>query len=76
MRPCRHSRLLAASHAPLAPAAQHSREKGWRSLYAGLKPSVVATATSQGIYFYVYSMLRGWAVVGVEVLWEGGRSAA
>lgn len=42
---------------------QHSRDKGWRSLYAGLKPSVVATATSQGIYFYVYSLLRGWAVV-------------
>ncbi|KIY93763.1 hypothetical protein MNEG_14199 [Monoraphidium neglectum] len=51
----------------LLPAAvqeviHHSRTKGWRSLYAGLKPSVVATATSQGIYFYVYSLLRGWAV--------------
>ncbi|KAI8471783.1 MAG: mitochondrial carrier [Monoraphidium minutum] len=40
----------------------HSRDKGWRSLYAGLKPSVFATATSQGIYFYVYSALRGATV--------------
>ncbi|GBF90522.1 peroxisomal nicotinamide adenine dinucleotide carrier protein [Raphidocelis subcapitata] len=40
----------------------HARNRGWRSLYAGLKPSVVATAASQGVYFYFYSMLRGWAV--------------
>jgi hypothetical protein len=61
---------------------QQSREKGWRSLYAGLKPSVVATAASQGIYFYTYSLLRGWAVVsragrgGGAQPGAGGRSQA
>jgi solute carrier family 25 (peroxisomal adenine nucleotide transporter), member 17 len=34
----------------------------WRFLYAGLKPAVVETAVSSGVYFYLYSLLRQLAV--------------
>jgi hypothetical protein len=45
---------------------QYARSRGWRALFAGLKPSVIGTATSQGIYFYVYSWLRQMAVVSTH----------
>lgn len=50
---------------------QYAHSRGWRALFAGLKPSVIGTATSQGIYFYVYSWLRQMAVVSTLVadLW-------
>ena len=35
---------------------------GWRSLFAGLRPSLLGTAVSQGVYFYLYSLLRDAAV--------------
>lgn len=38
------------------------REHSWRTLFAGLRPAVAATAASQGIYFTVYSTLRQLAV--------------
>lgn len=36
--------------------------RGWGGLYAGLKPSLLGTAVSQGVFFYLYSALRDVAV--------------
>ncbi|KAF8065929.1 hypothetical protein HT031_002990 [Scenedesmus sp. PABB004] len=47
---------------PVQDVIQFTREHSWRALFAGLKPAVVATATSQGVYHTVYSMLRQMAV--------------
>ncbi len=44
----------------------HSELKGWAALYGGLKPNLVATTISQGLYFYIYSALRT-VVVSAEV---------
>lgn len=54
-----HSKRLPS---PLREIVEHTRSKGWKALFAGLKPAVVATAASQGIYFYIYSILRQIAV--------------
>ena len=35
---------------------------GWTGLYRGLEPALLGTAVSQGVYFYLYSWLRGAAV--------------
>ncbi|KAG6468316.1 hypothetical protein ZIOFF_072992 [Zingiber officinale] len=35
--------------------------EGWGGLYSGLKPSLVGTATSQGIYYYFYQLLKNKA---------------
>uniref|UniRef100_A0ACD5X0G1 Uncharacterized protein n=1 Tax=Avena sativa TaxID=4498 RepID=A0ACD5X0G1_AVESA len=32
--------------------------EGWGGLYSGLKPSLVGTAASQGIYYYFYQLLK------------------
>lgn len=37
-------------------------QSGWTGLYKGLKPSLLGTTVSQGIYFYLYSLLRQAAV--------------
>ena len=37
-------------------------QTGWTGLYKGLKPSLLGTTVSQGIYFYMYSILRQAAV--------------
>ncbi|XP_074353669.1 peroxisomal nicotinamide adenine dinucleotide carrier-like isoform X2 [Apium graveolens] len=34
------------------------KQEGWGRLYAGLKPSLVGTATSQGVYYYFYQIFR------------------
>jgi len=31
---------------------------GWTGLYAGLRPALLGTALSQGVYFYLYQQLR------------------
>ena len=36
--------------------------RGWAGLYAGLKPSLLGTAVSQGVFFYLYSALRDIAI--------------
>jgi len=36
--------------------------RGWGGLYAGLKPSLLGTAVSQGVFFYLYSALRDIAI--------------
>ena len=43
-------------------AAQVISQSGWTGLYRGLKPSLLGTTVSQGIYFYLYSILRQAAV--------------
>ena len=35
---------------------------GVRGLFSGLQPALFGTAVSQGVYFYLYSLLRGAAV--------------
>ncbi|AQK95243.1 Peroxisomal nicotinamide adenine dinucleotide carrier-like [Zea mays] len=32
--------------------------EGWSGLYSGLKPSLIGTAASQGIYYYFYQILK------------------
>ncbi|KAL5210456.1 hypothetical protein ABZP36_006079 [Zizania latifolia] len=32
--------------------------EGWGGLYSGLKPSLIGTAASQGIYYYFYQILK------------------
>ncbi|XP_026662326.2 peroxisomal nicotinamide adenine dinucleotide carrier-like isoform X2 [Phoenix dactylifera] len=37
------------------------RTEGWGGLYSGLKPSLVGTAASQGIYYYFYQVFKNRA---------------
>lgn len=39
---------------------------GWTGLYRGLEPALLGTAVSQGVYFYLYSWLRGTAVARLQ----------
>ncbi|CAN6313538.1 unnamed protein product, partial [Urochloa humidicola] len=34
------------------------QNEGWGGLYSGLKPSLIGTAASQGIYYYFYRILK------------------
>ncbi|CAN6320868.1 unnamed protein product [Urochloa humidicola] len=34
------------------------QNEGWGGLYSGLKPSLIGTAASQGIYYYFYQILK------------------
>lgn len=43
--------------------AELVREGGWGALFAGLEASLIGTTVSQGIYFYLYSVLRRLAVL-------------
>ncbi|KAG2429786.1 hypothetical protein HXX76_010570 [Chlamydomonas incerta] len=43
---------------PLRELCIYSESRGWRSLFAGLRPCLAATAISQAVYFYLYSALR------------------
>ena len=38
------------------------KESGWRGLFQGLQASLLGTAVSQGVYFYLYSLLRQFFV--------------
>ncbi|KAF7808262.1 peroxisomal nicotinamide adenine dinucleotide carrier-like [Senna tora] len=38
------------------------RSEGWGGLYSGLKPSLLGTAASQGIYYYFYQVFKNKAV--------------
>lgn len=40
---------------------QVARQEGWDRLYSGLTPSLVGTATSQGVYYYFYQIFRNKA---------------
>ncbi|KAH6769124.1 Mitochondrial substrate carrier family protein [Perilla frutescens var. frutescens] len=37
------------------------KHEGWERLYGGLAPSLVGTATSQGVYYYFYQIFRNKA---------------
>jgi adenine nucleotide transporter 17 len=37
------------------------RSEGWGGLYSGLKPSLLGTAASQGIYYYFYQVFKNKA---------------
>ncbi|KAM7271146.1 hypothetical protein ACFE04_030360 [Oxalis oulophora] len=37
------------------------KHEGWGQLYGGLAPSLVGTAASQGVYYYVYQIFRNKA---------------
>jgi adenine nucleotide transporter 17 len=39
-----------------------ARAHGWRALFTGLSAALAGTTVSQGVYFYLYSLLRGAAV--------------
>ncbi|GAX85544.1 hypothetical protein CEUSTIGMA_g12959.t1 [Chlamydomonas eustigma] len=43
---------------PLRELLLYGKKKGWSALFAGLRPTLAATAISQGVYFYLYSVLR------------------
>jgi len=56
-----------------APGSQTIRPETWTALYRGLRPALVGTGVSQGVYFYLYSLLRK-AAVGMQV--SGGLRGA
>jgi solute carrier family 25 (peroxisomal adenine nucleotide transporter), member 17 len=51
------------------------RSSGWRSLFSGLSAALVGTTVSQGVYFYLYSLLRQAAVKRRNGV-RGGSSSA
>ncbi|KAJ4970114.1 hypothetical protein NE237_003213 [Protea cynaroides] len=40
---------------------QVANQEGWQHLYGGLKPSLIGTAASQGVYYYFYQIFRNKA---------------
>ncbi|KAK7273687.1 hypothetical protein RIF29_14746 [Crotalaria pallida] len=61
--------LLHSSNTTTAPAPgtflqilQVIGTEGWGGLYSGLKPSLLGTAASQGIYYYFYQVFKNKAV--------------
>ncbi|KAI3436859.1 hypothetical protein D9Q98_006269 [Chlorella vulgaris] len=56
--------------------AELVRIGGWQALFSGLEASLIGTTISQGVYFYLYSLLRRLAVIrraAAEVSASGGR---
>ncbi|KHN17849.1 peroxisomal nicotinamide adenine dinucleotide carrier-like [Glycine soja] len=49
------------SQGTLERMCQVVKEEGWERLYGGLMPSVVGTAASQGVYYYLYQIFRNKA---------------
>ena len=43
-------------------AAAIVQQQGWKGLFPGLQTALVGTGVSQGVYFYLYSLLRKAAV--------------
>ncbi|KAE8810253.1 peroxisomal nicotinamide adenine dinucleotide carrier-like [Hordeum vulgare] len=44
--------------------------EGWGGLYSGLKPSLIGTAASQGIYYYFYQFLKNISDDGLDIAYE------
>lgn len=67
-------RYVLTFSAPIVPAflskaasvSQLVSKHGWTGLYRGLEPALLGTAVSQGVYFYLYSWLRGAAVTRLQ----------
>ncbi|XP_028783801.1 peroxisomal nicotinamide adenine dinucleotide carrier [Neltuma alba] len=55
---------LGLPHSPntLLQILQVVKSEGWGGLYSGLKPSLLGTAASQGIYYYFYQVFKNKAV--------------
>ncbi|XP_062163626.1 peroxisomal nicotinamide adenine dinucleotide carrier-like isoform X2 [Alnus glutinosa] len=73
------SSLTSKSHAA-APATgallqilQVIRTEGWGGLYSGLKPSLLGTAASQGIYYYFYQVFKNRAEAVAAARRDKGR---
>uniref|UniRef100_A0A1D1XS34 Mitochondrial substrate carrier family protein Q n=1 Tax=Anthurium amnicola TaxID=1678845 RepID=A0A1D1XS34_9ARAE len=47
-------------------------QEGWQKLYGGLKPSLVGTAASQGVYYYFYQIFRSRAENAALDRWNRG----
>uniref|UniRef100_A0A1D1ZJ35 Mitochondrial substrate carrier family protein Q n=1 Tax=Anthurium amnicola TaxID=1678845 RepID=A0A1D1ZJ35_9ARAE len=54
-------RAEGAAKGTLPQMLQVIRTEGWGGLYSGLKPSLVGTAASQGIYYYFYQVFKNRA---------------
>ncbi|KAI5006347.1 hypothetical protein ZWY2020_033590 [Hordeum vulgare] len=44
--------------------------EGWGGSYSGLKPSLIGTASSQGIYYYFYQLLKNISDDGLDIAYE------
>ncbi|GAY49392.1 hypothetical protein CUMW_118750 [Citrus unshiu] len=55
------NRPAAASSSTLRQILEVIKTEGWGGLYSGLKPSLVGTAASQGIYYYFYQLFKNKA---------------
>mmetsp|Transcript_22630 Transcript_22630/g.62812 ORF Transcript_22630/g.62812 Transcript_22630/m.62812 type:complete len:319 (+) Transcript_22630:175-1131(+) len=59
----------------LAEVSEIIRSQGWQGLYAGIEPALLGTGVSQGVYFYLYSLLRKAAVTRQKNLGLEGAAA-
>lgn len=55
-------RQKAPRQSTLAELLEIVRTSGWQALFGGLGTALFGTTISQGIYFYLYSLLRAMAV--------------
>lgn len=46
------------------------RNQGLQGLYHGIQPALIGTGVSQGVYFYLYGLLRKFAVVSTVQIQE------
>ncbi|CAK7345930.1 unnamed protein product [Dovyalis caffra] len=56
-----HSPSKRSSSGTLLQIFQVVRSEGWGGLYSGLRPSLLGTAASQGIYYYFYQVFKNKA---------------
>ncbi|KAL6645115.1 hypothetical protein ACP70R_016723 [Stipagrostis hirtigluma subsp. patula] len=54
----RKARSGATDTSTLFQMLQLIQSEGWGGLYSGLRPSLIGTAASQGIYYYFYQLLK------------------
>lgn len=60
----RNSKKMKKTIGTIEQMCQVVRQEGWDGLYSGLAPSLFGTAASQGVYYYVYQILRNRAETG------------
>lgn len=48
------------------------KQEGWERLYSGLTTSLVGTAASQGVYYYLYQVFRNRAETAAHDRWKKG----
>ncbi|CAM8883531.1 unnamed protein product [Rhodiola kirilowii] len=57
-----HGGNAVAKGGTLVQMLQVIKTEGWSGLYSGLKPSLLGTAASQGVYYYFYQLFKNKAV--------------